>query len=160
MFNADFELKRIPGTDPNSEYFVVTETNGYTVGVKPFLAITPQGVVTLGLRVRANGDDPEEAAETLGLNLKPKSDKHASATFFMNLGFIGELAIAKAVEVIDAQKLVRKLSDEVLSKIKGTVGLTEKEFITSEALISVLDETKMKLKEEAAQKDFAVKSTL
>ena len=69
MFNADFELKRIPGTDPNSEYFVVTETNGYTVGVKPFLAITPQGVVTLGLRVRANGDDPEEAAETLGLNL-------------------------------------------------------------------------------------------
>jgi|PlaIllAssembly_1097288.scaffolds.fasta_scaffold00010_4 hypothetical protein len=159
MFSADFQLKRISGTDPKSEYFVVTETNGYTVGVKPFLAITPQGRVKLGVRVRANGD-PESAQETLGLPLAPKSEKHSSATFDIDLGFVGELALAKAMELIDSQKLVRKLASEILSPLKGNVELTEKEFILSESLISVIDDLKMKIKESEDAKEFKLEAGL
>lgn len=159
MFSADFQLKRISGSSKDSEYYVVTETNGYTVGVRPFLAITPAGRVKLGVRVRANGD-PESAKEDLGLPLVPKSEKHSSATFDIDLGFVGELALAKAMEIIDAQKLVRKISSEILSSLKEKAELTEKEFILSEALISVIDDVKMKVKEAEDSKEFQLEAGL
>ena len=158
MFSTDFELKKIPGTEEGHEYFVITEANGYTIGVRPILGSDFSGSVNLGFRIRVVGDNPEDAADELGIPLAAKSEKHASNTVYVSLGSLAQLALHRALEIIEDQKLIRKISGEVLSKLKDTVPITEKEFIASEALLTIVDEMKMSLKKsEEGTNDFPVK---
>jgi len=112
------------------------------------------GELVLGMRVRALTNSPETAAEDTGLELIPKSDEHASQTFVIPLGNLFTLAAEAVIARIQENNLGQVMTDHIVGALKKTIGVTEPEFVVSEALQAVIDDVKMRADEDEV--DFTV----